>query len=446
MNDLLKEFIAYNTLHKLAGKRKKVLLAVSGGLDSVVLCHLFRQAAYPFAVAHVNFQLRGEEADGDEVFVKALAHAFGVDFYVTRFDTATYASESKVSVQEAARTLRYKWFEEVRTQNGFQLIATAHHLSDNVETILFNFIKGTGVRGLRGMLPRNEKIIRPLLFASREVLEAYAQSNQLQWREDSSNQSLKYTRNKIRQQLIPLIKEINPSFENTLNDRLHIYRELEQIQQKRQARLSKQLFVQRGSLVFIPIKKLLQQPDAAGLLYAYLSPYGFNAKQADEILEACHAQPGKFFTSGNARILRDRKHWVLSVGAEQPDAVYTIAGNTETIQLHDAVLKLKVLPKADSTLSSDIQKASFDVAALQFPLVVRPWRAGDYFYPFGMGMKKKKVKKFLTDAKVPVHQKEHVRVLVSGNYIVWVIGLRIDERFKVTQGTRQVLQISYNTR
>ncbi len=434
---LLQKFIDHNTTKRLANRKKKTLLAVSGGIDSVVMCSLFHQAKFPFAIAHCNFQLRGDEANGDESLVVELGKKYGVEVFVNRFDTKQYAQAHTLSIQLAARQLRYQWFEELRKEKGFNLIATAHQLNDNIETILFNLTKGTGIRGLRGIPVRQNNIVRPLLFATRQEIEAYQKENNTGYREDSSNAEDKYTRNKIRHHIIPLLKEINPGLEETLAGKIEVFTELELLYEKEMVKRSAQLFLKKKGDVLIPLLKLKKTKNASSVLYEYLKDFGFNGDQCIDIVAAIDAEAGKQFLSPTARLIKDRKHFILTPLTQQQQSVQVINEGDTEIKFANHTLKLSPVTE----VKPDKAVAYIDKNKLEYPLLVRPWAAGDYFYPFGMKMKKKKLKKFLTDEKVPVHEKENIWVIESNKKIAWVIGYRIDDRFKVTANTKEILKV-----
>jgi tRNA(Ile)-lysidine synthase len=442
---LLQSFLNFNASKRLSSTKKRSLLAVSGGLDSVVMCRLFSEAGFPFAIAHCNFQLRGEESEADEQFVKSLGEKYKVEVFVTRFDTKSYAIEKGLSTQVAARELRYDWFEEIRAAKKFDVIATAHHLNDNIETILFNLVKGTGIRGLRGIPVKQGRIIRPLLFASREEIAAYSEEQELSFREDSSNAEDKYTRNKIRHNVIPLLKEINPSLENTMRCKIDLFNQLEELYDAAIAKESRQLFLPRKDDVYIPILKLRKTKNASSLLFEFLKHNGFNAEQVEDMLANLDDVPGKQFLSDRARIIKDRKFFILTKLPEKDFTIKLVQESDKEIMLGDAAIAISKLP-ADAKISADKKIAFIDPAKLEFPLIIRRWKAGDYFYPFGMKMKKKKLKKFFVDQKVPLNEKENIWVVESNKKIVWVVGHRIDERFRVSEKSKEILRMAMVSR
>ncbi len=443
---LLQRFVEYNAAHRLASAKKPTLLAVSGGLDSVVMAYLFKSAGFPFAVAHANFQLRGEESDADEAFVRSLANQFGAAFFSVQFNTDTYRNENSLSLQVAARKLRYDWFEEIlKTSQSSEMplvnIATAHHLNDSIETVLLNLTRGTGVRGLMGIPERNGHVIRPLLFASRSELEDYAQQNGIAYREDSSNATDKYARNKIRHHVIPVLKEINPSLENTLASSIQIFAELGELYVRKQRILQRNLFVEKQGELFIPIRKLKSINHIASVLFDRLNEFGFSASQIADLLSAIDSQPGIQFYSTTHRIIRDRKFFIVTpISGVQP-SITVIEKCVELVQVGNHSFSFTLCSAQDVKVKPAKQLAFVDAALVRFPIVIRPWKAGDYFYPFGMKMKKKKLKKFFTDEKIPLHEKENALVMECDGKIIWVCDHRLDERFRVTDKTKTVLKI-----
>ena len=439
--NLVHQFVAFNTDKRLSTTKKKTLLAVSGGKDSTAMCELFKQANFPFAIAHCNFKLRDEESDKDEQFVTQLASKYGVPFFVKQFDTKHYAMQNNCSIQVAARELRYAWFEEIRSLNSYNLIATAHHLNDTIETILFNLIKGTGIRGLRGIPVRLGNVVRPMHFAAKLAIDTFVMEHNLQYREDSSNASVAYTRNKIRHQIIPLLKEINPSLEDTFAQKIDLFTELEVLYEKELKKTNKQFFLPRGKDIYIPIIKVKKTLNASTILYEYLKNYGFNTQQVNEIVSCVDQESSKQFISAKARIIKDRTFFILTNLQDTANAVHYIHSTNETLTVGGNKLVFKAMATGDVKISTDKNSACIDIAKIELPLLIRKWKEGDYFYPFGMNLKKKKLKKYFNDQKVPLHEKENTWLIESNKKIVWVAGHRIDERFKVTEKTIQVLTI-----
>ena len=424
--------------HHIDLTKHRILLAVSGGIDSVVMVELMHRLGIDFGIAHCNFQLRGDESMEDESFVRMLAERYQMSFFSIRFDTSEYVASQKVSVQVAARELRYKWLEEIRLSNRYSYLATAHHLNDNIETVLMNFIKGTGIKGLRGMQVRNGHLIRPMLSLSRSEIEAYQKDNGLTFREDSSNASDKYTRNNIRHHLVPLIMELNPGFESGFSDRLKTFGDIEHLYESKIRKIDKQLFEKRNGDTYIPIRLLRKLPSRRSILFEHLQPLGFNAHQVDDILMSLNAESGRQFLSAQARIIKDRRFLIVTPLSNTSFTSVLVFSDDKEVILPDSRIDIVLKENSDLTIKKEKEYAYLDLSKLQFPLVLRQWQKGDYFYPFGMKLKKKKVSKYFKDQKVALHDKEKIWILESDKKIVWVIGERIDERYRVTESTKQV--------
>lgn len=440
---MLPQFTQFLTHSCLVQKNNRLLLAVSGGVDSVVMCEWMHQAGMTFGIAHCNFQLRGEAADGDEMFVAQLAQKYGVPFYSIRFDTLRFAEDNKMSIQMAARSLRYDWLEDIRAENDYTFIATAHHQNDVAETMLFNLTKGTGIAGMHGILPKTGKLIRPMLYLSKQNIEEFAQTNGLAFRTDESNAETKYLRNKIRHTVIPALKEINPNLEETYYQNALRFQEIEHIYRKGIDAYRKKLFEGSEREYFIPIGKLIKIAPVKSVLYELLRPFGLNASQVEQIIEVLTQESGKVFYSNTHQILKDRKFLILSPISSKDTSYTLIEQQTVNIEKSDLQLHFEYLPAEGYVFSADTEVASIDAGKLEFPLVLRRWKMGDYFYPLGMNLKKKKLKRFFTDIKLNLSQKDNVWILADNRgRIVWIIGYRMDERFKITPNTRQICQIT----
>lgn len=418
----------------LAGK--KLLLATSGGIDSMVLVHLFNRLNYTVAMAHCNFGLRGEESDGDEKFIKDYAQKNNIELFVTHFDTNKYAEESKLSIQIAARRLRYSWFYELMEQNSFDFLLTAHHLDDNIETFLINLTRGTGLDGLTGIPQQNDKIVRPLLPFGRNEIELYAKDNNITWREDSSNASDKYLRNKLRHDVIPILKSLNPSFLESFQDTLNHLKQSQSLADDAAVLVYKQVVSEQYNQKLIDISKLKRLPNYKAYLYQWLAPLGFTAWE--DIYSLTDAQSGKRVLANGYRLLKDREKLILEPVEENVTNVYEIPeGTTEISQPFDMRLT-----NVNKTLKKYANNAIYvDADTLKFPLFARKWMEGDYFFPAGMNGQKKKVSKYFKDEKMSLSEKEKTWLLCSGNQIVWIINKRADERFKVTDKTTQIIKI-----
>ncbi len=416
----------------------KLLLAVSGGVDSVVLCELCHQSGYNFAVAHANFQLRGEESEEDERFVRGMAEKYAVKIFVRRFDTVQYAKENKTSIQVAARELRYQWFNEL-LKEGYDWVLTAHHRDDNIETVLMNFFRGTGISGLRGMLPRKDKVIRPLLSYSKEDIYTFASRHSLQWRNDSSNESDKYSRNYFRQTIIPLVTKIFPEAEQNIAANIERFRDVELLYQQAIQHTRKKILVHTGNEVQIPILKLQQVEALPAVLFEILKEYGFTAHQIPDVLQLMHADQGKYVQSATHRIIKNRNWLIIADSNKTDSSIIVIEKQQEQVQFALGQLQLK--EQKNFTITSDPGIALLNAKNVQFPLILRKWKTGDYFYPLGM-KKKKKISRFLIDKKLSPTDKERVWVVESRKRICWIVGMRIDERFKVLENTDKVIRLS----
>lgn len=423
-----------NTFPALKGKR--ILIACSGGLDSVVLSRLFKELNYDISLAHCNFSLRGKESDEDENFVILLADKLSIPIFNKKFNTKAYKIKHKLSIQVAARQLRYQWFAEVCAEHSFDYLATAHHLDDDLETFLINLSRGTGLKGLIGIPLINDKIIRPFLNFPRADILQYAKENNCPWREDSSNQTSDYLRNKLRIEVIPRLKEVDHNLLNGfhqtqkyLNDSMALVNDY--------MTLIKNLVVSETDDGFeIDVLKLQDLPNTNALLYELLAPFGFTAW--DDLSDLLTAQSGKQIFSESHRILKNRKSLLLvENNFVHNKATYTIKESDTGI---DIPINLKI-ERVDKILGYTPSIVYLDVQKLSFPLQLRKWREGDSFYPFGM-KGKKKLSKFFKDEKLSLIAKEKTWVLSSGNQIVWIVGMRSDHRFKVENQTKKILKIT----
>jgi tRNA(Ile)-lysidine synthase len=435
--ELVTQMMEFVEKERLFGPKETLLLAVSGGLDSAVLCKLCHLAGYSFVIAHANFQLRGVESERDEAFVRELGACYGVEVLVKKFDTERYAAERRCSIQVAARELRYNWFEEVRPGD---VIITAHHLDDNVETLLMNFFKGTGISGLRAMLPRNGHVARPLLFATRDLLTNFAASQGLEWVEDSSNVSEKYTRNYFRHQLIPMLNSVYPGVSRHLGDNIERFRDIEILYRQAVDLQKSKLLQWKGLEVHIPVLKLLKVRPLQTLVYEIIYPFGFSSQQTDMVVSLLYSGSGKYVHSASHRILKDRNWLIISPLGNTPADNVLIESSEGRVSFGGGELVLQVLPGGSPSPEPSV--AWLDISAIQFPLLLRKWRPGDYFYPLGM-RKKKKLARFFIDNKLSLAQKEKIWVLEMNKKILWVVGMRIDDRWRLNEQTRQALKISW---
>ena len=443
---MLHQFNTFIKEQQLFSPDDRILLTVSGGLDSMVMAELFHQAGYRFGIAHCNFQLRGEESDEDERFVEKLANSYEVSFYTTRFCTKDIAGIRKVSIQMAARELRYVWFEEICKQEGFDLIATAHHLDDQVETLFINLLRGTGIAGLHGIPIRNGKVIRPLLFASREEIFMYARKQNIDFREDRSNSSLNYTRNRIRHQLIPLLRSIDPDYARQITATIHRIQGTESILKPLVEKSRKNVLRKEQGKWIFEIGELKKLKPLQDWMYELLSPFEFNETTICNLIRSLDHESGKSFYSTSYRIIKDRGQLIMTAlsqedPANSPDE-FIIDDMTEEIDKPIRLSFKSVVRLKNDQISTDINIATLDNGKLTYPLILRRWQPGDFFYPFGMN-KRKKLSDFFIDEKIPIPDKEKTWLLCSGKKIVWVVGHRPDHRFRVTPKTKEVLEVRF---
>lgn len=416
----------------------KILLAVSGGIDSMVMAQLFAACGIDVGVAHCNFGLRGAASDLDEALVHDWCLRQGVSFHATKFATKQYAAEWKKGTQETARILRYEWFETLRQEFGYVRTATAHHANDNIETLLINLCRGTGIQGLHGIVPDTGSVIRPLLFAQREAIMTYALAENITWREDESNTTDDYARNAIRHRVIPELQKLFPAAVSNANESIRRFAEAEILYNKAVAAACKKLIEKRGNDYYVPVRKLRHVQPLATICYELLQPFGFTPLQTPQVLRLIDAETGRYVLSGTHRVIRDRDFLVVTTVAAEGADMIPIEGAPCTVSVgtHEFLFEIKDTP---AVIPADKNIACINAAAITFPLTLRRWRTGDYFYPLGMGMKKKKISRLLIDQKIPLHEKEHIWVLECNKRIVWVAGIRPDERFKVTPSTTHVL-------
>lgn len=428
-NHLLSEFPF------LTGKR--LLITVSGGIDSMVLLHLFKRIDADITVAHCNFQLRNDESDADEQFVKDFTESNHIPAFFTRFNTEAFANDYKLSIQVAARELRYKWFHELLETKNLDYIITAHHADDNLETFLINLTRGTGLEGLTGIPKQNGKIIRPLLDFSRDEIVEYAKSNNVPWREDSSNESDKYLRNKLRHDVIPVLKELNPSFLESFKNTSNYLKQSASMADDASRIVYRKVVSEDENQKKINLTELLVLPNYKAYIHQWLQPFGFSAW--NDIYDLVESQSGKQVFSENFRLIKDRDHLLLSPKLDETVAdEYFIPESAKEVNF-----PLRLSFKDTKSMANGLNTTIFvDAKKLTFPLVLRKWKEGDLFQPFGMDGRSKKVSKLFKDEKLSLIAKENTWLLCSANKIVWVVGIRQDERFKVENTTQHILEIA----
>ena len=436
----LDQFLAFINQNKLFNPSDRILLAVSGGRDSVLLAHLFNAANFSFGMAHCNFGLRGQESDSDQAFVKDLADKLGVPFYGTRFDTEKFAKANSISTQMAARELRYNWFEQLRGEYSYHYVAIAHHLNDTAETILLNLVRGTGISGMHGILPKRGNIIRPMLFLTANEIETIIRENNICYREDSSNTSPKYVRNKIRLEVIPKLKEINPKLEDTFEQNSIRFSQLEEFLHLQVEKLRAEIFKPSGSgSVSISLEKLKELQPRKLLIYELFKNYGFSDAVLSDLVSSWDGQPGKTFESASHLLILDRGELLLiKKDKEQVDEVVFIDEDEAALRVPEFTLIYQRKCVEKVKIGANINTAFIDADLLQFPLKLRQWEKGDYFFPFGM-KGRKKLSDYFINLKIPLSDKKKIKILENGNGdVIWVVGYRSDDRYKITGQTKKV--------
>lgn len=424
-------------------KTKSYLIAVSGGVDSMVLCDLLLRHGYNFSVAHCNFGLREKESDADEQLVTQWCDTHQVKIFVKKFDTQLYAEQQHLSIQLAARELRYDFFRKLCEAHSINYILTAHHQDDNIETVFFHFVRGTGIQGLTGIPFQNENVMRPLLsFTKKEILQ-YAEENNIIFREDSSNQKNTYTRNKIRNAILPAIEEFLPTVKQNIVQNIQRLSEANEIYNQRIAQCQKKLIELRGKDFYIPILKLKNITPLNTVLYELLKPFDFSYEQAQQAIMIMDSEAGRKIETQNYRLLKDRRFFIISKKETTVTDILYIDEDTTQIETSDALWNIRCVAADKHKIIVDKSVIQVDASQLEFPLILRRWRQGDYMYPLGM-KKKKKIARILIDEKVPLHEKENIWVVESNKKIICVAGIKTDERFKVTDKTKRIFILQKN--
>ncbi len=436
---MLERFLEFVQKKQLFESYQKVLLAVSGGIDSMVLLHLFEKSGFEYGIVHCNFNLRGTESDGDEDFVRQQVLVHGVPAWFESFETEEYARLNGVSIEMAARELRYDYFEKIRLEHNYNYIATAHHLDDLIETFFLNLSRKTGIKGLTGIKEKTGNIIRPLLFADRQEIEEFARENFIGFREDSSNIEVVYQRNFLRHKILPLFQELNPSFKKNMIVSIENLKETVQVYLDYMSEEKEQVIQKDTEIIKIEIEALLKAKFPKVVLFEILAGFNFNSSVTEKIFKSLSMDSGKQFYSKTHRAVKDRQSLFITPVDEKEERIYYI--EEDDIEIFDPMdLTIEKTPSNEFVIIKSSQVACLDIDLLEFPLLIRKWQQGDYFQPLGMtGFKK--VSDFFIDEKIPLHEKENTWLLCTGNKIVWIMGLRIDNRFKITSNTRQVLKI-----
>ena len=438
---ILKKVELYIEKNKLLFPEKgKILVGVSGGRDSVALLDILIKLGYRCTVAHCNFHLRGEESDRDEKFVQQLSFNLNIPYYLVDFDTVNYAKQKNISIEMAARELRYSWFTSLAKKINAQAIAIAHHADDNVETLLMHLVRGTGLKGLTGISPKNGLIVRPLLCCTRNEINGYIKNNNLSFIEDSTNQSVDFQRNKIRLQVIPLLEEINPSVKKVLSESIERFSEINTFYENAIEKIKKQLLTVDNDQLKINIDLLCKQASPKTILFEILHPYGFNESIVQDIEKHLHDESGKIFYSPTHYLIKDRKYLIISNKIKKNETTFFITENDSEISFPIQLSITRKKKEQNFVISKDNRIIQIDASLIQYPLTLRRWTYGDTFFPFGMN-RQKKLSDFFIDQKLNLKQKAETWLLLSQNQIVWVVGLRLDNRFKITESTQEVLEI-----
>ncbi len=435
------KFDAFISENNLFCKTDRILIAISGGLDSVVLATLMKNSKYDVTLAHCNFHLRDEESNRDEAFVRRWAKENNIPLFVKEFDTCQYMKENKLSLEMAARDLRYEWFNSLMQEHNFTYLATAHHLDDSIETFFINLLRGTGIAGLHGIQVKNDKIVRPLLFATKEEITEYAKKNNISHVEDSTNAETKFTRNKIRHNLFPILKEINPNFEIALKKDIEYLKDTETIFRKEIEKAKQDIIETENELIKLNIFKLKALNPVKIYLYEIISEYGFNETNTTDILSCLDETSGKQFFSKTHRLIKDREYIFMDKIKNNSTNEFFLINQEQGSLIYPLKMQIEILKDLKFVnISKEKNIAMLDADLVKFPLILRKWRQGDSFVPFGM-RKEKKLSDYFTANKYSLLDKENQWILCSEEKIIWLIGERIDDRFRISNATKNILKI-----
>lgn len=439
---MISRFTDFVREHHLFLPSDRVLLTVSGGVDSMVMWKLFEQAGFSYSIAHCNFKLRGDESDGDESMVRDHAGKTETRLFVRKFETREVARMKGISVEMAARELRYEWFEQIREKENFSYIATAHHQDDLLETFFINLTRKTGIKGLTGFREKSGFIVRPMLFTGRKEIMEWAMKNHVQFRHDSTNSDVVFQRNFIRHSIIPKFEEINPAFRKNLTETIRNLRAVEDFYLtgiNRQIRKASETVPGGETLM---LSSLLRFPHPRQVLFEWMSRFGFNPTTADAVFSNLEKEPGRRYFSKTHRLVTARNKLVVtSLPEERKQLLFYI--EKEDREIAEPVhMYLETSDAKEFSIIPDPHTACLDAGKLSFPLMIRKWEAGDYFQPFGMtGFKK--ISDYFIDEKFTLPEKEETWLLCSAGKVVWIIGQRIDNRFRISEETQKVIIIRY---
>jgi len=441
---MLNRFKNYLDDQGISSFEHSIILAVSGGIDSVSMAHLFHLSGFNCAIAHCNFQLRGPDSEADEAFARSLASYLEMRLFVERFDVEERVKEKGISVQMAARDLRYTWFEKLINENSYDYLATAHNKNDSVETFFLNLSRGTGIRGLTGIPASKGHILRPLLFASRQEILDFSKQNRIEFREDASNLETKYRRNKIRHDVIPIMEQVNPAFIKTMGDNMKRLTEIQDIFIYAVEQIRKDLFHTDQGHTSIQIENIKALSPLGTWLYELFSPYGFTRSQCEGMEKIMDAEPGRRSISTTHQLYKDRDKLILVELEKKAFDRYYL----DSPEKHSSLpfpMDLEVLHRSElPEIPDDPNIACLDYDEIQFPLTIRHWQHGDYFFPLGMNQVKK-LSDFFVDNKIPVPRKQQTWIMASGKKIVWIMGQRIDHRFRITEKTTRIIRLAFQS-
>ncbi|MEN9447888.1 MAG: tRNA lysidine(34) synthetase TilS [Bacteroidota bacterium] len=440
----------YIQQYNLANLGTPILLACSGGVDSMVLLDVLLKLNYKISIAHCNFQLRGEDSMGDEQFLREFAETHTLPFYTVRFETKAYKKANRQSTQMAARELRYEWLEKIRKENQLHFVATAHHLDDQLETILLNIAKGTGIKGLSGMQPKNGYIIRPFLEISKHDILKYSNDNKIVFREDISNASDDYQRNQLRHHVVPIMHQINPALYQTSMDFIHRMNDYEILVNEQLKSIKKKCWSEKNGIVEIKMGFIETHSAGKTILFHLLKEFGFNADQVRQLydIRSAKSTSGKQFFSDSHRLVVDRRSAFVVLKEIDVLNYLSFEKIPNQIVFNNYTIQCSLVPIKELNIKTSNCFAYFDADKIEFPLLLRYAKDGDYFYPFGMSkpktpgkVGKKKLSKYFKDEKFSLLEKENTPVLFSGEKLIWLVNHRIDDRYKVTENTKTVLKM-----
>ena len=439
---MVEQFLKYIRSEKLFHPSQRILLAVSGGADSMLMLHLFVQTGFPIAVAHCNFKLRGSESDGDEQFVADYCDLHNLTFHSKTFETSEYASIEGISIEMAARELRYRWFEQLLQRHGYDFLATAHHQDDVIETFLINLSRGSGIRGLSGIQPKSGKIIRPMLFTNRAEIMDYCTRMKIGFRTDSSNEDTVYRRNLIRHKIVPMLEQVNSAFRKNALKTIGTLNETGILFQQRMSEIKASVYSDDEFGAIIHIEKLMNFSPLKTILFELIREFGFQSEQIDDVIDSLAKESGRKFYSEGYRLIKDRDYLLIAPNPIKQEKSFYIEEDNLKLSFPIRLLFEKMERTPDFRYSTNHNVVDLDWDKLTFPLILRHWREGEYFQPLGMtGLKK--LSDFFIDEKYSIPEKENAWILASGNRPVWIVGKRLDDWFKITSGTKRIFRIKW---